>query len=207
VNEQTQALQSDIAFVKALVQEGRSGPLVGGSIIMAGGLIFGTANLAVQVALMSGLASDGRIYPIIMFGAMALFLPVLWILNRRLDAHPLAGSATNRAWGIAWAGIGWAIGVVVASLFVQALLTQQWIIMWATGPAILSLYGVGWLLGAVMTNSGWLKWVAVGCFAAALGTGVLSQAGPSAGLIYAGFLYLLAAVPGYVLMRGAAAAR
>ena len=52
--DQLQSIKDDIAYMKALAQEGRQAPLLGGSILIAAGVIFGLASLG-QWALLRGL--------------------------------------------------------------------------------------------------------------------------------------------------------
>ena len=41
MTDQNQAIRDDIAFMRALAEEGRQTPLLGGSVLVAVGLIFG----------------------------------------------------------------------------------------------------------------------------------------------------------------------
>ncbi len=45
-NDQMQAVREDIAYMRALAEEGRRAPLLGGSVLVAGGLIGGAAAAA-----------------------------------------------------------------------------------------------------------------------------------------------------------------
>ena len=47
MTDQNHAIRDDIAFMRELAEEGRQAPIVGGSILLASGLSFGTASLAI----------------------------------------------------------------------------------------------------------------------------------------------------------------
>ena len=53
-DDQTQSLHDDIAYMRAMAQEGRNAPLLSGPIMVAAGVIFGSASL-VQWAIQTGL--------------------------------------------------------------------------------------------------------------------------------------------------------
>ena len=52
--DQVQSVHDDIAYMKALAQEGRQAPLVGGRILITAGLVFGVAAI-VHYGVDSGL--------------------------------------------------------------------------------------------------------------------------------------------------------
>jgi len=105
-DEKIQTLKDDIAFMKALAQEGGSAPLLGGSILVAAGLIFGAASVVHWAVVTGVLAVSPWAFPIIWFAALGLFLVALVILNRRSRDRP---GRTRRATGPrAWPGRRWA---------------------------------------------------------------------------------------------------
>ena len=52
-DDQMQSVRDDIAYMRGLAHEGRTTPLLGGSILIAAGLIFGTASVG-HWAIISG---------------------------------------------------------------------------------------------------------------------------------------------------------
>ena len=52
------AIRDDIAFMRALAEQGQRGPLIGGAIMLAGGGLFGTASLIIWLLLLTGALSD-----------------------------------------------------------------------------------------------------------------------------------------------------
>jgi hypothetical protein len=65
---------------------------------------------------------------------------------------------------------------------------------------VLALYGAAWSVAAAMSRATWLKFVAVASFVGAILMAVL-MGSLWIWLAYAAALYLLAMVPGLVLMR------
>ena len=58
-----QTLGEDIAFMRALAEEGRSRPLIGGSILLGSGVLYGTASLLVWAASTYGFMNPGTATP------------------------------------------------------------------------------------------------------------------------------------------------
>lgn len=194
----TDDLRDDIAYLRALAEEGRQGPLLGGSILMAGGLIFGTASLIVWAALDRGVSPDSGVH-LAWFVAMALFFAALFLLKRRIT---YSGGA-SKTFGQAWGGLGWGCCAIVTSLLIMGVRAHDPLMGVAIAPVILGLYGAGWSVAALATNSRGLMAVALGAFGMALVLAWFAVDATLVYLIYALSLYLLAALPGFVLMRQA----
>lgn len=115
--DQVQSVHDDIAYMKALAQEGRQAPLLGGSILIAAGLIF-------------GLASDRRLWhrqrdpqcrrsfmPI--YGAGGADLLCGADATDPSHRQPTsANSVVNRAGGAGWMGVGLATFVMALAMTV-----------------------------------------------------------------------------------------
>lgn len=199
--EKIQNLKDDIAFMRALAQEGSSAPLLGGSILVAAGFYFGVASL-VHWALLTGVLvmTTPWIQPVIWFGALAAFLITLTVIRARMKGRPGAATPGNRATGTAWASVGWTIFAIGMSLMVISVRNHDQAPMMAFPSLILGLYGMGWSMAAAMSGKRWLWMTAVGSYAAALLAAWFSTSA-AVFLVYAGALALLAVLPGYLLMR------
>jgi hypothetical protein len=202
MTDQNQAIRDDIAFMRALAEEGRQTPLLGGSMLVAVGLIFGVAN-----AVGTYIEATQKTYSVaalaVPLGAVALFVVVLGWLKRRYGAQPGATSPVNRATGALWRAVGWSIVLMIAALGVVAARRHDASILAVLPIIIFALYGVGWQVAATMSKAGWLRLVALGSYVTALLAAyfvtepVISSAVTTAGL------FLLLAAPGFVLMRQA----
>ena len=198
MTDQTNTLRDDIAFLKTMAEEGRTGPLMGGPVALVSGLLFGTASLACWAGDRLGFPADYLFWAWPLSGtAFGLFM---FAYLRRVG--PGRGAA-QRASAIAWSGAGWAMFTVVASLLLMANKTQTWQVAAAISPIILALYGCAWFIAGRIYRNLWISLVAFGSWAMALVNAWSITEGPIGYLVYALTLYLLVAVPGAVMMRQA----
>lgn len=200
MNDQMQSLKDDIAFMRALAEEGRRAPPLGGAILAAAGVFFGLASVA-QWAVLAGVLAISKTW-LGAFWLVALvgFGVTLLVLRGRLAAKPGAHSPANQATGAVWQGIGMAIFFSFFAMSAAAWKTHDMGIINFAPSIILLFYGVGWTLGQAMSGQGWMRWCSWGSFAAAVGVALLIDS-PAQYLAYAACLVLLAVVPGLILMR------
>lgn len=199
-DEKIQTLKDDIAFMRALAQEGQSAPLLGGSILVAAGVTFGVAGVA-HWAVMSKLVNlPQQTLSVIWPAALVVFLVLLVWLRRGANLRPGAQSPGNRASGAAWASMGWTIFVISLAIGILSWRTHSYIPVLIFPPLILGLYGMGWSVAAAMTRKRWIWMTAIGSYAAALLVAWLSV-DPIVYLVYSVALLLLMALPGFILMR------
>jgi hypothetical protein len=194
------AIRDDIAFMRALAEEGNAGPLAGGSILVACGLIYGAASLVTWRLLSEGKVTNGLIFPLIWFGATAIFLVCLRILKARARG---TGGGAARATGVAWMTSGWVVFAIVISLMIFAGRTNNWLIMAALPSLILAIYGGAWMLGAILSKRRWVFGVAAGSFAMAFVNAWWALDYANLYLIFAVSLVGLLAAPGLIMMRQA----
>lgn len=198
--EKIQTLKDDIAFMRALAQEGSSAPLLGGSILVAAGVTFAVAGVA-HWSIMSGLVNlPKQTLAMIWPAALVVFLGLLAWLRRGGNGRPGAQSPGNRASSAAWASMGWTIFVISLAIGILSARTQSSIPTLIFPPLILGLYGMGWSVAAAMTRKRWIWMTAVGSYAGALIVAWLAV-DPAVYLVYSAALLLLMALPGFVLMR------
>jgi len=198
---------ADIAWMRRLAEEGAGAPMQGASILMFAGLIFGASSLFYW-AQISGLIdvpvlADGLIWLI----ATGLFFVVLAVVNTGLKRKAGVVTAGNRASGTTWSALGWGIFALFASLAVLGFRLGEEAAMLAlalTPSVIMVFYGIGWAVSATMYRSRILWWLAAGSFVAAPLLASLADQ-EAQYLAYAGALFLLMALPGWMLMRQARA--
>jgi hypothetical protein len=200
-DDQMQTLQSDIAYLKALAKEGEHAPLLGGSILAVAGLSFGAASLGhwalVTGRIPGGLSMVGWAW----LAAMAVFFTVLFTYKARNAVRPGADSAANRAGRSSWVGAGYALFTLAFVMSVAAWRTHSPVIFYLFPSVVLAFYGASWAVAASMTRRVWLWAPALGSFFGAAGLAFLVGT-PELYLAYAVCLFLVAFVPGLVLMRG-----
>ena len=197
---------ADIAWLRSLAEEGAKTPPQGGAILCASGLIWGTASVAHWTIISGLLPVDPAGYGLVWGVALLVFFATLFVLIRRLKAQGGVETAANRAFGSVWSALGWGI----FSLFTALMLLDvgrtgeanmaEWSL--AIPSIIMAFYGMGWAVSATMLRQRTLWVLAIGAFIAAPVLALIS--GSSAQyLAYAAALYLLMALPGYLLMRAA----
>ncbi|QDH74635.1 hypothetical protein [Brevundimonas sp. M20] len=201
----TDNTSADIAWLRQLAEENGAAPMRGASILLAAGLIYGLTSL-LHWAHMTGLIAPrlvgaGMDWLI----ATGLFLIVNFALILRLRRAEGVRTAADRAIGTVWAGVGFGIFVLFASMMTVTLrlgADQNGLIFWMVPSIIMVFYGMGWSVTAAMLKSGPLWWLGVASFIAAPALGALSGQ-PAQYLGYAAALFLLMALPGFLLMRRA----
>lgn len=199
-NDQINTLKDDIAYMKALADEGAKGPLLGGSVLVAAGLIFGTASV-VEWMMAAGIVAAGGIAHLYLWGtAGVLFAIALFVLIARHRGRAGMGSPANRAFGNAWMGVGMGIFSMSIALTLLMMQTGSELPALIFPSLILAMYGSGWAVSAAMSDQKWLWAPAIGGWMAAP---LIAQfAGrPEMWLVYGAGIILLALVPGVVLMR------
>ncbi|MBN9481517.1 MAG: hypothetical protein J0I52_14865 [Bordetella sp.] len=198
--DQVQSVHDDIAYMKALAEEGRQAPLVGGRILVTAGLVFGGAAI-VHYGVDSGLIDVSPVaYPLLWGAAMLIFFGALIVGIRQADRKPGAQSAGNRAAGAGWMGAGLGIFVMSLAMAVVGWKTQSNAVAMVFPSLIFALYGSGWAVSATMSGQKWQWRLAIGCWVATPLIAFLIGS-PLMWLGYAAGLFLFALVPGLILMR------
>ena len=198
---------ADIAWMRRLAEEGSQTPMQGASILFAAGLLYGAASLG-HWAVASGLAGlDIEAVNYLWLGATVVFFAVLVLVIRGLKRAGGVETSANRASGTAWASVGWGIFALGLSMMVLGwrLGDEAVEVGFALIPSmIMVFYGSGWAVSAAMQRSRLMWTLALASFAAApllaALTGMAEQY-----LAYAAALFLLMALPNWLMMRAARA--
>lgn len=200
MNANTEDPAADIAWMRRLAEEGREAPLLNGPIMVAAGLIFGTANGA-QWAIQSGMLDvDPMAQLWVWLGAGAVFAVALFLLIRRASRKPGYGSHGNKAVGAAWSGIGFGIFVMWLSLMAVGFRSGDWTMMWAMPSVVATAYGSAWIVSGAMSGQRWMTATGLLAYAGAILFGAL-VGDPVIYLAFTAFMVLTALVPGLALMR------
>ena len=201
---------ADIAWLRNLAQEGSSSPPHGGSILLAAGLIWGTASVAHWTIVSEMITVDPVAYGVLWGAAGVAFAVALIVLIARLKRRGGVETAANRAFASVWSALGWGMFSLFSALMLLEVSRtgQTEMASWslAIPSIIMAFYGVGWAVSATMLRRSSLWFMAIGAFIAAP---VLAMMSGSAAqyLAYAACLFLLMAVPGFLLMRAARTAK
>jgi len=200
MTRETHAVHDDIAYMRALAQEGRNAPLMAGPILVAAAVIFGAAT-AGQWALQTGAVVAGPWTPLwLWIGAGALFGLALAVLIRRIQAKPGCSSSSNRAVNTAWSTVGYGIFVTWLALLAIGFRTGEWAFMALMPTVVMVAYGSAWAIAGAMTGLRWMNIVALVSYAGAVALAWFVS-GPAIYPVYMVLLVAVALVPGIILMR------
>lgn len=201
MTDQNQSLRDDIAFLRGLAEAGQARPMAGASILVAAGVVFGSASLIVWFLNAVQGVTANWLYSTVWGVAFVTYMAFLFL---RIRAMPRERGTLQAATGVAWSGLGWAIFFVGASLGVMSWRLHFPNLMFAFPSVIIALYGAGWFIAAVLLRKRWLHLVAAGSFAASVGN-AWCAGDATIWLVYGASLFLLMAAPGLILMREARA--
>lgn len=196
---------ADIAWMRRLAEEGADAPMRGASILMSAGLIFGAASVFHWAQITDRIPQADGIIGVGWLVATLLFFVVLAVIINRLKRAGGVMTASNRATGTVWSALGWGIFALGGSMAAVGWRVGEEGVEIAFGlvpSAIMVFYGIGWAVSAAMHKSRRLWGLAVGSFVAAPLLAALTGRADQY-LAYAAALFLLMALPGYLLMRGA----
>ncbi|WP_395945205.1 hypothetical protein [Brevundimonas sp.] len=200
MTRETQAIQDDIAYMRALAHEGRHAPLLAGRFLVAAAVIFGSANVG-QWAIQSGLIDVNPWAQLwLWIGAGVVFAVALAVLTNRQKGQPGSQSAGNKAVGAAWTGVGYGIFVTWLGLVALSVKSGDWGWMAAMPTVVLVAYGSAWMVGAAMTRTRWMNLTALLSYAGAVGVAWFIDS-PAIYLVFTVVLMAVALIPGLILMR------
>jgi hypothetical protein len=194
----TQTLREDIAFMRALAEDGGREQARGG-LLMGGGLIYAAASLfhwSVFAQLWTPPLGFWSV-DVVWLAASALFIALLTVVRLRQPA----GSG-NRAARTAWVGMSWAIWTICIGIGLAAWRTHDVLVFGLIPPMVLALYAGSWMVAAVVYTAPWARRLGFAALAASLGVAFLAGQA-SQYLAFAIALLLFAALPGFLFLQRA----
>lgn len=158
-----------------------------GRVLVAAGAVFGAANLF-QWSVTSGL----WLHPAALSLSWPVAVTVFLVSVRRLRRN--GGEAARRVTG--WSRL-FILSQIVAAVAMAGLSAWRgdWSTMMWMSPVGLSLYAVGWGIGAMNSGRGWMSGVAFGTTVAAAALTRLVGT-PEQYLAYASALFAFVLIPG-----------
>jgi len=204
MNTDAQTAQSDLAFLRSLVEAGDESWRPFGEGYLAAGLIYGAQMLMHAAQLPGWLPQAGAPALIIGLGPTLVFFAALsWIIARHKTAGPggiSGGGAIAKSIGAVFAVAGLSNLVLVAVIGSVAWREHSFAI-WLIYPcAVFILQGAAWLVAFVLRRRTWHGLVALGWFGTAIAMGLSIETAPLF-ILFAGLgLFACMALPGAVLL-------
>jgi hypothetical protein len=193
-------VRDDLAFMKALAQEGRRAPLLSGRFLLSAGLVYGVTSLVAWAITVRLINVPFVWLSALWLGVTLVFVPTTRLLGRYIVGRPGLAAANNRAVAAVWQGLGLAIMSMFAAASVISTILKTPVVFSVFPSIVLAVYGMAWWLAAAVSELKWLRWISLGCFACAVLIGLLIQSA-TIYLAYAAALFGLLALPGWLLMR------
>lgn len=193
-------VEDDLAFIRGLSERSGRGSITGGSIFVAGGLLYGLQCLYHWGQLQGWIDLPDAFELAFIVAITVAFLAVMTVVfwrERKTRQTGLASRALNAVFG----GIGLANLAMVIVFAVNAARAGD-IKVWLFYPAVIfALQGAAWYASAVIRKRAWQGLVAAGWLVSAVALGLSRDSLETYLLVTTLSLFLLMALPGYVLIR------
>ena len=194
------SVRDDLAFLRDLAERGQRGSIAGGSVFVAGGVLYGVQCLFHWAQLRGWIDPPDVVGLVFVVGITATFMAVLtWVIwrDRKAGSTGLMSRALNAVFG----GIGLANLAMVIVFGFNAASANDFSIWLFYPPVIFALQGAAWYTAAVLRKRAWQGLVAAGWLIAATALGLVRHSIEAYLLITTLSLFLLMALPGLVLIR------
>jgi hypothetical protein len=198
----TGTARDDLAFMRALVQDGATGMTAAlGEAYFAGGLIYGLQCLIQSSSALGAPPLPASWQLVAGLGPTVVFSVAISIIIWR-HRNDSKGGFVGRAVGAAFACLSvsnLALILVIGSL----ALARHSLEIWLLYPcAVFVMQGASWLIAYALRQRPWLLFVGLGWYAAAVALAFsISLSVTAFGLLAGASLILLMAAPGLAIMR------
>lgn len=197
--------EADLAFLRAIVEGGGRPPMTLAVCYLAGGLLYGLQCLF-HVGQAVGLIRWPDLANLVfVVGISVTFLSILaWaILKDRKDGGQNRGPMASRSLNAAFSATGMANLAVLIVFGVGAIRDQDFAVWLYYAAIVFALQSAAWFMAWTLKRKGWMLATALGGWVTAVALGVTVREP----MIYLGIctiaLFLLFALPGWVLFRDA----
>lgn len=197
--------EADLAFLRSIVEGGGRPPMTLATCYLAGGLLYGLQCLF-HVGQATGLIRWPDLANLaVVVGISGAFLAVLtWaILKDRKDGGAHRGAAASRTLSAAFSATGMANLAVIIVFGVGAWRDQDFAVWLYYAAIVFALQAAAWFVAWTLKKKGWMLATALGGWVTAVALGVTVREP----MIYLGIctiaLFLLFALPGWILFNDA----
>ena len=203
------AAEADLAFLRGIVEGGGRNQTTMGVVLMAGGLLYGFQCLfhLGQIAGVVRWPDLASLIFVIMITVVMCGI-IVWAVHkdRKAGVKSTSGPIASRAMNGAFSGTGGANLAVIIIFGVGAMRDNDFAV-WLYYPAIVFAFqSIAWFMAWQLKRKGWMGLMALGHWSTAVALGVLVRQ-PTAYLwVCTAALFLLFALPGWLILREARAA-
>lgn len=202
-----QSAEADLAFMRSIVEGGGRPPMTLAVCYLAGGLLYGLQCLF-HVGQATGLIRwpDLANLAFVVLISVAFLSILTWaILRDRRDGASNRGSLAARNLSAAFSATGLANAAVIIIFAVGAIRDQDFAIWLYYAAIVFALQAAAWYMAWTLKRKGWMLATALGGWFTAVALGVLVREP----MLYLGVctvaLFLLFALPGWIMFRDARA--
>ena len=202
-----QSAEADLAFMRSIVDGGGRTPMTLAICYLAGGLLYGLQCLF-HVAQITGLIHWPDLANLaVVLGITVAFLCVLtWAILTDRKCGPVNRGPTGvRMMNAAFSATGMANTAVIIVFAVGAMRDKDFAIWLYYAAIVFALQAAAWYVAWMLKKKGWMLATALGGWVAAVALGVLVRQP----MWYLGVctiaLFLLFALPGWIMFRDARA--
>lgn len=197
--------EDDLAFLRSIVDGGGRPPMTLAVCYLAGGLLYGLQCLW-HIGQIAGVIRWPDLANLaFVIGITGAFLAILtWaILRDRKDDVTRRGPVASRALNAAFSAAGMANTAVIIVFGVGAYRDQDFAIWLYYAAIVFALQAAAWYGAWMLKRKGWMLAVALGGWAAAVALGVLVRQPVIYLYVCTAALFLLFALPGWIIFRAA----
>ena len=201
--------EADLAFLRGIVEGGGRNQTTMGVVLLAGGLLYGVQCLfhlgqAAGVIRWPGLATLAFVIAI----TVAMCIVIAWAVmkDRKAGVKSTSGPLASRAMNGAFSGTG-AANLAVIIIFGVGASRDGDFAVWLYYPAIVFAFqSIAWFMAWQLKRKGWMGLMALGHWTTAVALGLLVREPIAYLWVCTAALFLLFALPGWLILREALAA-
>jgi hypothetical protein len=200
MNAEAENAQQDLAFLKALVNEGPKAQATAGQVFMVAGVCYGLQCVFYWLQITFSLVWPPLMFLLVGFGPVVIFTAfIVWMLwrGRKDSQHGVATRAMNAAFG----GAGLA-NLAMCLVFGYVSSSEKNFLIWLLYPPVTAaLQGACWYVAYMIRKRLWLGAVSAGWFLTAMALGFLIRDIANYLLLLGLALFVLMVAPGYAMTR------
>lgn len=194
-------IASDLAYVRAMAEEGRHAPLLGGSHFLFWGVLNAVTYLLHWSVLEGIISLGGGAAFALLWTAYGIIAAIGMITLRGREAgKPGRSSLGVRVERAIWAGVSVAIVIIALGCIGRMAIEGDPLAPNNIMAPVLALFGAALSATSMMARESWLNLFAIVAYAAALFVGAFANAA-WAYPVAAAANFIVLAIPGFILLR------